>query len=173
MENIARIVGIEHRPLAFRASVLLITPPRLPYDTPYPHISVYVAPFLKVLCRLFTCTPEILFLLIGHLMFTIIYVQAMHLHMHIHDRYNSHTTHSFYKILVMEASVITCCRDSTLSTLLLLPFQLVVSFPPLKVLYPKIPEGEAGRLFNTLPPHADHVFEIDRVVTIETGAQHF
>ena len=52
---------------------------------------------------------------------------------------------------------------------LLSPFQLPFSFPPLKVLSPKIPSGgDAGQLFNTLQPHKDHASDIDGVVTMAT-----
>ena len=46
----------------------------------------------------------------------------------------------------------TYCSDSTPSTPLLSPFQLPVSFLPLKALVPKYPQWEVGQLFNTLQP---------------------
>ena len=40
------------------------------------------------------------------LMLTIKYIQAMHLYIHTHDRFNNYTVHSLYMILVVAPSVV-------------------------------------------------------------------
>ena len=46
-----------------------------------------------------------------------------------------------YEPTISSISHPTCCQDSTSSTPLLVPFQLLVSFRPLKVVSLKIPAG--------------------------------
>ena len=92
--NIALRVGIESTSPAFQANVLTITPPRLP--------DVSILPMPTCLCGslsdYYTHPPGIIRLL----MLTITYIQAMTLHnIHIQGRFNNHTAHSLYKLLVM------------------------------------------------------------------------
>ena len=59
----------------------------------------------------------------------------------------------------------TTTNKQTLSTPLLSPFQPSVSFLPSNILSPKYPQGEASRLFNTLPSHEDCASNNNGLVT--------
>ena len=99
MVNTRRRVGIEHTSPTFRASVLTMKPPRL-LDViilhVHTHLLFYVAPCLRVQCRLLHLSPCNLSLL----MLTIIYLQAATLRVHTQVRFNNHTVHGLYRVIV-------------------------------------------------------------------------
>ena len=80
---IAPRAGIEPTSLAFCAIVLTITPARLPDVTTLPTVPGGSVPERAV--QITTLIPPgIVSLLNGHSMLTIIYIQAMHLHIYVH-----------------------------------------------------------------------------------------
>ena len=103
MGNIVPREGIEPTSLAFRASVLTITTHRLPWCHYYTHAYLSMYPLcLRGQCRLlhsslWNCKP-----------FNTLQLHTYRQSPHIYEkgRFNNHTAHSLYKILVMETSVL-------------------------------------------------------------------
>ena len=79
--NTSPICGIEPTSLAFRATVLKVKPPRLPYDIPLSRpIGLGDSLPERSVSDYYTCPLGIESLLNGRLMLTIKYIQVTHSH---------------------------------------------------------------------------------------------
>ena len=99
MTHIVPTAGIIPTSLAFWASVLPYHHIGSLMSLLYPHNTHLSMQFLalKVSGDYYTYPPGIVHIL----MLTITYIQVIALHIHTQDRFNNHTLHSLYRIMVM------------------------------------------------------------------------
>ena len=103
VENLVPRVGIEPTLLAFQASVLTITPPRLFYVTLLPIPTTLCSSFdCEVSADYYTRPPGIVSLLT----LTITYIQAVYFCIHTQGRFNNYIVCAVYRIMVTAKSVL-------------------------------------------------------------------